>query len=173
MTSFAPQNLLELNHIHQQMDDLFEKHQVAILKGEYTQAKAMLKVFEGALMNHMKEEDEILLPLYRQRAAQIRGGDADVFSEEHKKITEWMSRLNLRSSRLSRSDSNWKEIIALLDDEAQFKKYMEHHSVREDRIFYPEVDRVVDDKEKAQLFRLLTFSIDEVDNPPADSKSSF
>lgn len=107
----------------------------------------------------MKEEDEILMPLYRQRADQIRGGDAEIFSAEHVKITEWLNRINLRASRLSRSDSNWKEIISLIDDEAQFKKYMEHHSIREDRIFYPEVDRVVEEKEKEQIMRLVTFSL--------------
>ncbi len=68
--------------------------------------------------------------------------------------------------------ANWKEIISLIDDEAQFKKYMEHHSVREDRIFYPEVDRVVEGKEKEQVLRLLTFTLEEFkDNeevlPPA------
>jgi iron-sulfur cluster repair protein YtfE (RIC family) len=166
MTEPQSKTLLDLNHIHHQLDELFLQHQVALLKGDYVQAKNILKTFEEALFNHIKEEEEILLPLYRQRTAQIRGDDAEIFSAEHKKITEWMNRLKLRASRLSRSDSNWKEIIALLDDEAQFKKYMEHHTVREDRIFYPEVDRVVDEKEKAHLMRLLTFSIEENPDPP-------
>jgi iron-sulfur cluster repair protein YtfE (RIC family) len=168
----TPQNLLDLNKLHQELDQLFFEHQMALLKGEFPRSRNMLKAFERALLQHMKEEDEILLPIYRQRAAQIRGGDAEIFSAEHVKISEWMNRINLRASRLSRSDANWKEIISLFDDEAHFKKYMEHHSVREDRIFYPEVDRVVEEKEKEQLMRLLTFSLEEFqeiegDEPPS------
>ncbi len=171
MTESQSRTLLELNQIHQEIHDLFENHQVAILKGDYTQARAMLKTLGKALFNHMKEEDEILLPLYQQRAAQIHGGETEVFSSEHQKITEWFNRLVLRASRLSRSDSNWKEIIALFDDEAQFKKYLEQHSVRENRILYPEVDRLVEEKEKAQLCRLLTFSIKDTPNLSSETES--
>jgi iron-sulfur cluster repair protein YtfE (RIC family) len=159
MSSPSDKSLLDLNKLHQELDQLFFKHQVALLKGDFSRSMSMLKSFEKAIFQHMKEEDEILMPLYRQRADQIRGGDAEIFSAEHVKITEWLNRINLRASRLSRSDSNWKEIISLIDDEAQFKKYMEHHSIREDRIFYPEVDRVVEEKEKEQIMRLVTFSL--------------
>ena len=134
---------------------------MALLKGDFSRSRVMLKSFEKALLQHMKEEDEILLPLYRQRADQIQGGDAEIFSGEHVKITEWINRINLRASRLSRSDTNWKEIISLFDDEAQFKKYMEHHSIREDRVLLPEVDRVVEGREKEQVMRLLTFTLEE------------
>lgn len=171
MSSPSTKSLLDLNKLHQELDQLFFEHQVALLKGDFPKSRAMLKSFEKALFQHMKEEDEILMPLYRQRADQIRGGDAEIFSGEHMKITEWFHRLNLRASRLSRSDTNWKEIISLFDDEAQFKKYMEHHSIREDRIFYPEVDRIVEAKEKEQILRLLTFTLEdfkenEEDIPP-------
>ncbi len=171
MAQKTAKTITELNQFHKELDQLFFEHQAALLKGDFPQSLSMLKRFEKALFQHMKEEDEILLPLYRQRAAQIRGGDVEIFSFEHTKITEWFYRLNLRASRLSRSDTNWKEIISLFDDEAQFKRYMEHHSVREDRIFYPEVERVVDEKEKEQLVRLLTFTMEdfkdvEEDVPP-------
>ena len=48
-----------------------------------------------------------------------------------------------------------------MDDEAHFKKYMEHHALREDRIFYPEVERVTTPEEKLGLARLLTFSLED------------
>ncbi len=56
-----------------------------------------------------------------------------------------------------------KDAIALLDDEAHFKKFMEHHSLREDRILYPELERMTSKKEKAALCRLLSFSVDSFD----------
>ena len=50
-------------------------------------------------------------------------------------------------------------MIALFDDEAHFKKYVEHHTLREDRVLYPEVERTVTEKEKAAIMRLMTFAL--------------
>ena len=155
------QSFTELRQIHQEIEDVFFRHQEALLKGDYPIAKELLKGYEEFLLHHMKEEEEILLPLYRQRAGQMRGGDAEVFVLEHKKIVEWLGRLKMRLSRLWPVPVDKKEVIALLDDEAQFKKFMEHHSLREDRIFYPELDRIVTEAERTHLLRLLTFSLED------------
>jgi iron-sulfur cluster repair protein YtfE (RIC family) len=162
METLQHQSITELNQIHKQLEELFYHHQVAILKSDIIEADILLKKFEKALFHHMHEEDEILLPLYRQRATAIRGGDPDTFSGEHKKMAEWLNRIKLRLQRLSPMAPDLKSILALLDDEAQFKKYAEHHTLREDHVFYPELDRLVDEKEKLGLLRLLTFSVEEM-----------
>ena len=131
------------------------------MKSDFASAKTLLEDYEDIVLNHMKEEEEILLPLYRERAGQIRGGDWEIFALEHKKIMEWLNRLKLRLSRLNPPKIDTKDLLALLDDEAHFKLYTGHHSLREDRIFYPEMDRVLDEKEKDDLLRLLTFSPEE------------
>ncbi len=169
MAKIKGKNLQVLNQIHLEMKELFEKHQISLLKGEFNQAIKLLNQLGKALMNHMKQEDEFLLPLFRQRAADIPGGDTEDFSTDHKKIREWFNRITLRSSRLSAIDINWKEVISLFDDEAQFKKFMQQHSTRENRILYPEMDRLVDEKEKERLCGILTFSIQ--DTPGLSSKA--
>jgi iron-sulfur cluster repair protein YtfE (RIC family) len=165
MAESLPKSLLDLNRIHLELEEMFCRHQVALLKADYPAAKSLLKDFEENLLNHMKEEEDILLPLYRQRAGQVRGGDADIFVLEHKKIVEWLGRLKLRLSRLNPPEVDMKNLIALLDDEAHFKKYTEHHTLRENRIFYPEIERILDEKEKGHLLRLLTFSPEEKTAP--------
>jgi iron-sulfur cluster repair protein YtfE (RIC family) len=154
-------SLIDLNQIHRELEELFFLHQAAILGSDYPAAKALFQDFEDGLLAHMREEEEILLPLYRQRAKPVRGGDSDFFTQEHGKIVEWLGRLTLRLSRLNPPKPKTVDVLALLDDEAQFKKYMEHHTLREDRILYPEVDRIVEEKEKAHLLRLLTFTLEE------------
>jgi iron-sulfur cluster repair protein YtfE (RIC family) len=154
----APKSLLDLNKIHQELDALFFRHQVAILKADWPQAGLPLKIYEEALMSHLKEEEDILLPLYRERVTPIRGGDPEIFIQEHQKVDEWLKRIRLRISRLVPLPPP-KDVIALLDDEAHFKKFMEHHSLREDRILYPELERVTSESEKFSLCRLLTFSV--------------
>jgi hemerythrin-like domain-containing protein len=146
--------------MHEELEALFHRHQEAVLAGRGNEARDLLGDYEKGLCRHVKEEEDILLPLYRERSARIRGGDAEVFSHEHKKICEWLGRLKLRLSRVLDSRSDPDETLALLDDEAHYKKYLEHHCLREDRILYPELERVVGQGEKAGLLRLLTFSLE-------------
>ena len=167
MKHLTPENISELNQIHREIQDIFFWHQSALLKSDFASAKTLLADYEDIALNHMKEEEEILLPLYRERAGQIRGGDWEIFVQEHKKIVEWLNRLKLRLSRLRPPQVETKDLLALLDDEAHFKLYTEHHSLREDRIFYPEIDRVVDEREKDSLLRLLTFSFEA--RPPENT----
>ena len=117
MTLSAPKSLLELNEIHREIEDMFCWHQAALLKTDYTAAKNLLKEYEEVILNHMKEEEDILLPLYRQRAGQIRGGDADIFTLEHKKIVEWLGRLRLRLSRLNPPNVDMKNLISLFREQ--------------------------------------------------------
>lgn len=162
VTETTHQTLADLNQVHRQLEDVFFQHQAAILRNDFALAAELLGKFEKSLFYHMREEDEILMPLYREKASTIRGGDPDIFAGEHKKITEWLFRLKLRLQRLAFPAQDLKALIALLDDEAQFKKYMEHHTLREDRVFYPELDRLVGDKDRGSLMRLLTFSLEEM-----------
>jgi hemerythrin-like domain-containing protein len=162
-----PQTLADINHIHGELSDLFYRHQKALLQGDYQKARRLMGLYEESAGTHMKEEEEILLPLYRQRATPIQGGDPEFFIQEHQKIVEFLSRLKFRLSRLAPS-LDFKDMIALLDDEAHFKKFVEHHVLREDTILYPEVERVVTEKEKGALMRLMTYSL----TAPLAEKSS-
>ena len=159
--SQSPQSLSDLQGIHQELEALFYLHQVALLKSDYSSAKALLKEYEENLLMHMKEEEDILLPLYRDRAEPVRGGDAETFTGEHKKIVEWLNRLRLRLFRVTPVSPDLRAVIALWDDEASFKKCVEHHALREDRIFYPEIERLVTEEEKKHLLRLMTFNLEQ------------
>jgi len=161
-------HLSDLNHVHEELDDLFFDHQVAILHCDCNGAKTLLGRYERGLSIHMREENEILIPLYQERAVPTRGGDTTVFTGEHERIVEWLGRLKLRLSRLPALDPQPKDLLDLLDDEAHFKKFIEHHTLREKNIFYPELERVTTPGEKAGLIRLLTFTLVGLDNSPSE-----
>ena len=99
------------------------------------------------------------MPIYRDRAGQLRGGGYEVFAGEHLRLVEWLNRLKLRLKRIYPAGEDDRGLLALLDDEAHYKKFLEHHTLREDRILYPEVERVLTDSEKKGLLRLLTFTL--------------
>jgi hemerythrin-like domain-containing protein len=162
METLQHRTITDLNQIHRQLEELFYQHQIAVLKGDFIEASVLLRKFEKHLYHHMGEENEILMPLYRERAAIVRGGDPDTLLGEHKKISEWLNRIKLRLQRLPPVIPDPKAVLALLDDETYFKKYTEHHTLREDHVFYPELDRLLSDKEKQGLIRLLTFSLEEM-----------
>ena len=79
MTHVAHENISDLNQIHREIDDIFFWHQSALLKNDFIAAKNLLTDYENIIMNHMREEEDVLLPLYRERAGQIRGGDWEIF----------------------------------------------------------------------------------------------
>jgi len=162
MAPTTHQSIQELDQIHRQLEELFYRHQVAILQGQYAEAGELLEKYGVALFRHMQEEDEILLPLYREQREELCGGDPDIFTSEHKKIAEWVNRIKLRLQRLIPGLPDFRAVLALLDDEAHCKKFLEHHTLREDRIFYPELDRLLEDKDKQSVLRLLTFSLEEM-----------
>jgi hemerythrin-like domain-containing protein len=158
LSTSQPQTFADVNRIHEELNDLFYRHQKALLQGDYRQARRLMDLYEESSLAHMKEEEEILLPLYRQRATPIQGGDPEFFIQEHQKILEFLDRIKFRLARLAPS-LDFKDMIALLDDEAHYKKFVEHHALREDRILYPEVERVITEKEKDALIRLMTCSL--------------
>lgn len=156
-------SLSDLNKIHHEIEELFERHQLAVLDRRLPEAQSLFDSYEKALLAHMKEEDEILLPLYEQRAGRQRGGAPENFTGEHRKILEWLGRLRLRITRIPPGKAGGKTLLALLDDEAPFKKFMEHHSARENLILYPELERVTTEREKAVFRRLLTFTLSSLE----------
>ncbi|HVZ79711.1 MAG TPA: hemerythrin domain-containing protein [bacterium] len=157
--------LLDLNQVHREFEALFFQHQSALLERNPQEAQRLILEYERVLLLHTQEEEEILLPVYREKGDLLRGGDPDLFLAEHKKLREWLSRLKIRVHRLCNFDPGTKALLALLDDEAYFKKYMEHHTLREDRILYPELERVVPEGQKPHLLRLLSVSLRDMADP--------
>ncbi|HET9869520.1 MAG TPA: hemerythrin domain-containing protein, partial [bacterium] len=167
--STASPSLKNLSRIHRELGGLFHRHQEALLSGDLARARALFQDYEAALRSHTREEDEVLIPLYRERALPPpRGGSPEYFTGEHQKINEWLGRLRLRLSRLTGGAKGSRALLALLDDEAFFKRYLEHHSLREDRVFYPVLDRLLTPRERTGLARLLSFTLEDQDLSEAD-----
>lgn len=157
--------LLDLNQVHRQFEELFFQHQTALFEKDFKEAQRLILEYERVLFFHAREEEEILLPFYRDKAENIRGGDPDLFLAEHKKLQEWLNRLKIRIHRLCAFESDLKALFVLMDDEAYFKKYMEHHTLREDRILYPELERVIPGEQKPHILRLLSFNLVDMAAP--------
>jgi len=137
--------------IHNVLKELFLQHQDALLDLDFGRARERLGEFERRLLSHIREEEELLLPVF-ERAGTIPGGSPVLFTGEHKKMVELLQDFKRALSSLGESQYGLKRsVLWLLDRQATFKNLMEHHNLREANIFYPTLDRVTSEVERREI----------------------
>ena len=137
--------------IHKSLKELFLQHQEALLDGDLARARDRLEAFECTLLHHMRDEEDLLLPVY-ERAGAIAGGPPVLFTGEHKRMRELLAGFKqVLSSLEQKPDGRKRGILWLLDRQATFKNLMEHHDLREANILYPTLDRVTSEAERREI----------------------
>jgi hypothetical protein len=76
----------EFLRLHRRLDELFLAHQRALLRLNVDRAAALLDEYECELTAHMRDEEELMLPLYGERAKIPVGGAVEIFFGEHDKL---------------------------------------------------------------------------------------
>lgn len=164
-------SFLELLRLHHELDELFLAHQEALLSLDISCASEILKRYEAKLLTHMREEEELLIPLYQARAETIPGGPVELFLGEHKKMRRFVTEFHETLSRLvaEKSARLRQAVIGLLDRQFMYKHLVEHHDLREKNILYPWLDRVTSEEERARLLERCL----EAENSPEKNASFF
>src|SRR5262245_21469975 len=135
-------NLSQLLDLHHFLDNIFLEHQRALLRMDPLRAIERLDEYETALFAHIEDEEEFLLPLYRERAEIRIGGAPEIFSNEHTKIRTYVELFKAVLPRLIVSKDRERDTLWLLDSQNTFKRLLVHHDVRERRFLYPALDAV-------------------------------
>lgn len=148
-------NLSQLLELHHDLDDIFLQHQRALLRMDTGTALQRLEEYEAALLNHIADEEEFVLPLYRERAEIMIGGAPEIFSNEHAKLRTYVELFKAEIPRLMEARDRERETLWLLDSQNTFKRLLVHHDVRERKFLYPELDRVTSQEEKDDLMARL------------------
>ena len=154
------QTFSALKVLHERLDELFLLHQESLLDqtgdgGEWAdRSLALLDRYEAALREHLRLEEELLLPVYR-RAGKIPGGPEEFYTGEHARLLTILARcrgllLELRRGELERR----RGTIRLFDEESVFKSLTQHHHQREENLLFPTLDEVADESERTRLIRL-------------------
>lgn len=149
-----PTSFLSLLETHEWLDELFLLHQEALLAGDLPLALEMLEKVEAEQREHIRVEEEILLPVY-ERAGKIPGGDPRFYINEHNKMLAILEDFKEILPRLVDEDpaTTRREVLKLFDRGYWFKQLHEHHDQREENILYPVLDRVTDEEERRELLR--------------------
>lgn len=146
MSSFT-----ELLTIHDELTELFMRHQEALLQLDVPRARQGLTDYERALHAHMRVEEELLLPIY-ERAGRIPGGPPEFFLGEHQRMREFVTRFHSRLAELPADPAQLpRRVIQLFDEEATYKALCDHHDQRERNLFFPALDRVTTEAERWEL----------------------
>ena len=151
-------NLSELLTLHNDLDEMFLAHQAALLHFEFDAALSLLEQYETALLTHIRDEEEVLLPVYKERAAVIKGGGFQLFLDEHYKMSKYLELLKDEVAILPNEPNTEAKLIWILDRESFYKRLCGHHDKRETDILYPELDRVTTAAEKSELLSRVTRS---------------
>ena len=150
-TGVTQPSFVSLLEIHEHLNEMLLLHQEALLALDVGLALTKLEVFERELYDHIRVEEELLLPVYA-RAGRIPGGALEFYTGEHKKLLEFLARFKARLEELREGVRDLKRgIIELFDEQARFKQLMQHHDMREQNILYPALDKVTGDEERREL----------------------
>ena len=150
------ENLSDLLSLHRDLDEIFFRHQSALLRFDFAKALALLNEYESALATHIEDEERVLLPFYSEHAQEIRGGNAQLFFDEHAKMRSFVDLFKKAVAELENNPKPEADLILLLDREAFFKRLCSHHDKRETEILYPELDRIATQAQKIELLQNVT-----------------
>jgi iron-sulfur cluster repair protein YtfE (RIC family) len=141
---------------HDDLDGYFRQHQIALLHFEFGAALDRLLEYEKNLRMHMRDEEEILLPIYAERAEIPRSGGVKLFLDEHEKMLAHVELFKEQTKKLISEDSPDDGLILLLDRESFYKRLTSHHDNREHDILFPMLDQITTDEEKADILNRIS-----------------
>jgi iron-sulfur cluster repair protein YtfE (RIC family) len=145
----------DLLRLHRKLDQLFLDHQRALLRLDLKSALAALELFETELLLHMQDEEELLIPLYGERADLPLGGTVAIFLGEHEKMRQYLVLFKEEMAKLTAEKDLERGVLWLLDSQHLFKRLLVHHDSREKKMLYPLLDQVTTDEERETLFAMM------------------
>jgi hemerythrin-like domain-containing protein len=141
----------EVVSLHCELGEMFFEHQRALLNFDFQGALDCLAAYERALLEHMRVEEEELLPLYGERVEAERGGAARFFYLEHEKMRRLLTHFRTELPKLLGLPDPTRALLKLLDMEATYKHLVAHHDTREEKFLYPALERITSADERRRL----------------------
>ncbi len=144
-------SLTSLMSVHRELDALFLYHQRALLHLDSALALTALQRYEDELLRHMKDEEDLLLPIYSQRSEYPAVGAPKLFIDEHEKMRAHIEVLKDATADLADADDIERSVLRILGHEAFYLRLSSHHDNREGTYLYPLLDAVLSADERLDL----------------------
>ncbi|MBL8693136.1 MAG: tryptophanase [Planctomycetes bacterium] len=147
-------SFLSLLDTHRVFDERLRAHQEALLARDIPAARRHFQVLAGELRRHAEFEERECLPIYA-RAGKVPGGPPELFTGEHRKIGQFLDRIDAMLAAIERgAEETTRGALAILDEEATLKNLLSHHDSRERNIFYPKLEEVTTPAEREHVLRM-------------------
>lgn len=154
----------DLLDLHQRLDDLFLEHQRALLRLDLDGAATALGAYAAELLAHIRDEEALMLPLYKERADIPVGGTVEIFRGEHEKLKRFLVLFAEEIEKIRNLDDVERGVLFLIDSQHLFKRLLVHHDTRERQTLYPLLDEVTTPAERETLFGQLELSLQSLGN---------
>ncbi len=141
--------------LHGQLDALFLEHQRGLIRLDLDTAEAALDEYAGALLAHMRDEEEFMLPLYGERVTPPVGGTVEIFLSDHVKLKRFLELFKEEIAKIRGMEDIERGVLFLIDSQHLFKRLLVHHDNRESKMLYPLLDQVTSESEREELFAKL------------------
>ncbi len=141
-----------LMDVHEAQEVLFHQHQCCLVDREVDQALLLLKQYRAMILQHMRDEEELLLPIY-ERGPIKAGGQGNYFVQEHRKLLEFLDRIKDSMDLLREAEGTawYRALFKVLDLETTFKNIGEHHEAREEKFLFPGLDALLVGEARAEV----------------------
>jgi len=146
-------NISDLDYFHLYADAMFNSHQIAIMEGNAQQALSILTHLEQLMIRHIRDEEDLLLPPYREKIPTVpAGGAIEFYQREHRQIGSFLRRF------IDHQPFNQNEIsiVHYFDMCTMYKDLTEHHHARERTFLYRLLDRKLVAQEKTKILDTFT-----------------
>lgn len=148
-------NFNHLLGLHRELDGLFAEHQRALLRLDLDGAEALLNDYEAQVLAHIRDEENLMLPLYRARVNAPVGGAVEIFLGEHEKLRRLLGLFRQEIEKIRHMSDVELGVLFLIDSQHLFKRLLVHHDARERKMLYPLLDEATTESERTELFAQL------------------
>jgi regulator of cell morphogenesis and NO signaling len=128
---------------HDRLDELFRTFQ-QFKRSDFAKAKEAFKEFKFGLQRHIVWEEDILFPLWEKETGITEGGATSVMRTEHRQIGQHLEAIH--SKVIDQNPDSDQEEQALLN-------LLGSHNMKEERVLYPGIDRVISTKDRETVFQ--------------------
>jgi hypothetical protein len=140
-----PRSIAELMvNDHERLMELFNDFK-ATMKSDSESASRIFSRFESELRKHMKVEERLISTIFRKSAGEKENllPIADSLKLEHERLLLKISQIMIA---LKKNE---------IPDSSGFFLMLRHHKNIEDRLFYPKLDEILDEKEMISVMEII------------------
>jgi iron-sulfur cluster repair protein YtfE (RIC family) len=126
---------------HDRLDHLLETYR-RLKRTDFPRAKAAFKEFKMGLQRHIVWEERILFPRFEEKTGMREVGPTAVMRAEHRQIGACLEALHQKVRHQDpESDAQERQLLELLVA----------HNLKEERVLYPTLDRMLPPEEQAAV----------------------